>query len=154
MLLVAAASHARPDRSDDAGAGVTVPAIVLPNTEAPLWRVAGERGVEFFMPRPVLRVSSVLMAWNAVRCGGGVAMLPRSVVEADLRAGTLLCWGSFPDRTAELWVLHTSRRLRSAKVATFVDFICAAFGERQVAEPALIRSKDEAHADSGERRPV
>ena len=132
MLLVAANSLARPEGGDDAGKAATVPAILLPTTpEAPPWRVEGKRGTDIFTPRPVLRLSSVLMARSAVRCGVGVAVLPRSLVAADLHTGLLACWGVFPDRKAELWVLHTSRRLRSPRVSAFVTFIRAALSDRQ-----------------------
>ncbi len=133
-LLVASASFPRPRPSDGEDALAVVPAVMLPTAaDMATWLVEGENGTQAFIPNPILRLSSVLMAWKAVRCGAGVALLPRSVVEADLRAGTLVSWGRLPSREVELWVLHTSRRLRSPKVAAFVDFLCAAFPNQRIA---------------------
>ncbi len=133
MLLVAAPSLAKPERGEAEGLAAVAPAVMLPTTPEGLpWRVQSKQGLEIFVPKPILRLSSVLMAWNAVRCGAGVGVLPESVVGPDLRKGALVSWGRLLDRDVELWVLHTSRRLRSPKVAAFVDFLCAAFPNQRI----------------------
>ena len=138
MLLVASASLARPKGGQVEETAAVVPAVILPTTpEMPPWRVQTDQGAETFVPKPILRLSSVLMAWNAVRCGAGVGVLPESVVESDLRAGRLVSWGRLLDREVEIWVLHTSRRLRSPKVAAFVDALCAAFPNQRI-PPGLL----------------
>jgi DNA-binding transcriptional LysR family regulator len=77
-------------------------------------------------PEPILRLSSLLMVRDAVCAGAGAARLPRSLVGPDLAAGRLVAWGA-TDRPVALWVLHSSRRLVSRKVAAFVQFLCDAF---------------------------
>lgn len=133
-LLVAPPSLKKPRRKDSEDPIPIVPAVMLPTmAEMQVWLVEGKNGTEAFTPAPILRLSSVSMAWQAVRSGAGVAPLPRSLIEADLRTGTLVSWGRLPGRQIEIWVLHTSRRLRSPKVAAFVDFLCAAFPNQRVA---------------------
>jgi DNA-binding transcriptional LysR family regulator len=127
-LLVAASSLTRPAQD----AHTIVPAIMLPPfRDMPVWLVEGENGAEAFTPKPILRFSSVLMALRAVQTGIGVAPLPRSIVEADLRSGSLVSWGRLPSREIEIWALHTSNRLKSPKVAAFVEFLCAAFPKQK-----------------------
>ncbi|TKD03509.1 LysR family transcriptional regulator [Polyangium fumosum] len=127
-LLVAPPSLERPRRRAGDEASIGVPAILLPTTAGmPVWRVEGKNGIEAFTPVPVLRSSSVSMAWQAARNGAGAALLPGSLVDADLLSGRLLCWGRVPERRTEIWVLYTSRRLLSPKVSAFVEHLCAAF---------------------------
>ncbi len=64
---------------------------------------------------------------DAVLTGIGAAKLPRVLVADDLIAGRLVSWGEATTQAAELWVLHASSRLPSAKVKAFVSFLGAAF---------------------------
>jgi DNA-binding transcriptional LysR family regulator len=61
--------------------------------------------------------------------GLGAAKLPNLVVADDLKAGRLVSWGAATDQPSELWVLHTSRRLPSAKVKAFISFLETEFGK-------------------------
>ena len=79
--------------------------------------------------RPVLVLPSLLEVRDAVRAGAGAALLPRSLVAADLAMGALVDWGIVEGRTVEGWVLHLSRRLVSPKVSAFVSYLCDAFPE-------------------------
>jgi DNA-binding transcriptional LysR family regulator len=67
------------------------------------------------------------MVRDAVLAGIGAAKLPRLLVAEDLAAGRLLSWGASSDQPSELWVLHASRRLASAKVRAFMQFLETAF---------------------------
>ena len=98
-----------------------VPAVVMPTyRDGDVWTVRnGQFTVE---PRPVLRLSSLLMVRDAIAAGAGAAMLPQSIVGALLEKGELVMWGIASDEV-ELWVLHTSRRLQSPKVRAFVEFM-------------------------------
>jgi DNA-binding transcriptional LysR family regulator len=69
-----------------------------------------------------MRASSLLIVRDAALAGVGVAVLPRSIIGSRLRSGELVAWGT-TGKPVELWVLHTSRRLPSAKVRAFVDFM-------------------------------
>ena len=80
-----------------------------------------------FVSQPMLRLPNPLMIKDAVLTGAGVAMLAKKLVNDALSDGRLVCWGSVPDRPVEIWVLHTSRRLVSSKVAAFVTFLCENF---------------------------
>ncbi|EPG2413620.1 LysR family transcriptional regulator [Klebsiella pneumoniae] len=102
-----------------------VPAVVMPTyRDGDVWSV---RNRQFIIePSPVLRLSSLLMIRDAVVAGAGVAMLPQSIIGNLLQSGELATWGIASDEI-ELWVLHTSRRLQSPKVRTFVEFMCTHF---------------------------
>jgi len=93
----------------------------------PPWNIEGYRAP--LVPRPVARFSSLLMMRDAVRAGIGAALLSESFVAGDLASGRLRKWGFLKTPPMELWVLHASRRLASAKVRAFVDHICAAFAD-------------------------
>jgi len=75
----------------------------------------------------VLQLPLFTMIRDATLTGLGAARLPRLVVADDLAAGRLVSWGAATDQASELWVLHTSRRLPSAKVKAFMNFLVAAF---------------------------
>jgi DNA-binding transcriptional LysR family regulator len=111
-------------RKHDAGP-IAVPAVL--STAAPsgaIWNVRTEsKGTKTFEPMPVLRLSSLLMVREAVLAGAGGAMLPRLLVEEDVMAGRLICWGKEDGSPVEIWALYHSRRLLSAKVRAFLDVL-------------------------------
>ena len=72
---------------------------------------------------PVLRLSSLLMVRDAVLEGVGAALLPRLLVEQDVSAGRLVCWGTQEGPPVEIWALYNSRRLLSAKVRAFMNLL-------------------------------
>ena len=76
---------------------------------------------------PVLRLSSLIMVRDAVRAGVGAARLPISLVNHDLAAGRLAHWGDIDGPDIILWALYPSRRLLSARVSAFLDFLKEAF---------------------------
>ena len=129
VIVVAPPGFPRP-RAERASAAVRVPAIGMP--QAPdngPWRLGD--GVEI-MPDVRLRLSSLLMIRDAVCAGVGVALLPRSVIAADIESGRLDAWSDVPHRTSELWVLHASRRLVSTKITAFVNFLLETFAEQKI----------------------
>lgn len=71
----------------------------------------------------VLQLPLFTMIRDAALTGIGAAKLPRLVVADDLSTGRLVSWGVATDEPAELWALHTSRRLPSAKVNAFMNFL-------------------------------
>jgi DNA-binding transcriptional LysR family regulator len=68
---------------------------------------------------PVLHLSSLIM----IRA----ARLPVSLVSHDLAAGKLVHWGDVDGPEIVLWTLYPSRRLLSARVSAFLDFLKEAF---------------------------
>ncbi|CAB3784903.1 LysR family transcriptional regulator [Paraburkholderia caffeinilytica] len=102
-----------------------VPAVM--SVAAPsgvLWNMRTAGGdVRVIKPMPVLRMSSLLMVREAVLQGVGVALLPRLLVEQDVSAGRLACWGAEAGSPVEIWALYSSRRLLSAKVRAFMDML-------------------------------
>ena len=117
MVVVAAPSLARPPE------GIPAPAVVRDEGNR-AWTVTGRPAIAI---EPVLRLSSLVMVRDAVRTGIGAACLPVSLVGRDLAAGTLVCWGDVDGPEIALWALYPSRRLLSARVAAFLDWIKAAF---------------------------
>lgn len=120
LVLAAAPSIQMP--KGDRDKPFPVPAVVTPSyRDGDVWSVRnGQFTIE---PRPVLRLSSLLMVRDAIVDGAGAAMLPQSIIGGLLEKGELVSWGIAGDEV-ELWVLHTSRRLQSPKVRAFVDFMC------------------------------
>jgi DNA-binding transcriptional LysR family regulator len=109
-----------------------VPAVVRdggPREQIRVWQVSAETGPLRFEVEPVLRLSSLFMVRDAVRAGAGVARLPASLVMNDLQAGTLTQWGEVDGPEIALWALYPSRRLLSARVSAFLEFLKEAFPE-------------------------
>jgi DNA-binding transcriptional LysR family regulator len=73
--------------------------------------------------KTVLRLPGPLMLRDAVLAGAGVGILPRALVAKSLESGALQDWGRLPDAQVDLWALHASRRLTSARVAAFLDYL-------------------------------
>lgn len=118
-LVVVAAPHlARP------ADGAPVPAVVRPVGDQAAWRIAGQPDIAI---DPLLRLSSLVMVRDAVRAGVGAGCLPASVVSHDLAAGRLVRWGDVAGPEIALWALYPSRRLLSARVSAFLDYLKAAF---------------------------
>jgi DNA-binding transcriptional LysR family regulator len=91
------------------------------------WKVATTAGPAAITIEPVLALSSLIMVRDAVRAGVGAARLPISLVSHDLANGTLLHWGDIEDSEVALWALYPSRRLLSARVSAFLDYLKQAF---------------------------
>jgi DNA-binding transcriptional LysR family regulator len=95
--------------------------------EAITWDVRLPKGKSRIAIEPVLRLSSLIMIRDAVRMGAGIARLPVSLVSHDLAAGRLVHWGDVDGPDTALWALHPSRRLLSARVSAFLDYLKEAF---------------------------
>jgi DNA-binding transcriptional LysR family regulator len=61
--------------------------------------------------------------WTVV----GASVLPHSLVANDLARGRLVSWGKISEDDTEIWVLYSSRRLVSSKVAAFVAYLARVF---------------------------
>ncbi len=90
------------------------------------WKIAGVAAKEITI-QTVLQLPQFTMIRDAALTGLGAARLPHLVVADDLAAGRLVSWGPATDQPSELWALHTSSRLPSAKVKAFISFLEAAF---------------------------
>jgi len=112
------------------GSGL-IPAVVRDagSEQKRVWQVSADTGPLRFEVDPVLRLSSLFMVRDAVRAGAGVARLPASLVMNDLQAGTLAHWGDVDGPEIALWALYPSRRLLSARVSAFLEFLKKAFPE-------------------------
>lgn len=106
----------------------TVPAVVrgmADNSE--VWSLTTPAGTSTVAIDAVLRLSSHFMVRDAVRQGVGAARLPRSLVIGDLSTGSLVAWGDVDGPDVALWVLYPSRRLLSARVSAFLNYLREAF---------------------------
>ncbi|MBA1376406.1 LysR family transcriptional regulator [Pseudomonas brassicacearum] len=121
LVVVAAPGVAKPEP----GAVSAVPAIVFSNFQPTQWNL--DDGRLILEPIPRLWFSSFLMIRDAAVAGGGAALLPQSIAWSQLACGELVQWGAVSTVEAQLWVLHTSRRLAAPKVRAFVDFMCARY---------------------------
>ena len=121
LVVVAAPGVAKPEP----GAVSAVPAIVFSNFQPTQWNL--DDGRLILEPIPRLWFSSFLMIRDAAVAGGGAALVPQSIAWSQLARGELVQWGTVSTVEAQLWVLHTSRRLAAPKVRAFVDFMCARY---------------------------
>jgi DNA-binding transcriptional LysR family regulator len=116
---------------------LAVRAVVL--TTAPpdiTWRLRVDQVPDIVVrPKPVLRLSSLLMVRDAVLAGAGAAVLPRMLVADDVAAGRLALWGPVSEPPVELWALQSSRRLVGAKVRAFLDVVEKSFPDRAFMPP-------------------
>lgn len=109
------------------GLGQPVPGVVRGGAGPETWNVMTTKGPAKIRIDPVLVLSSLIMVRDAVRAGVGAARLPISLVSHDLAAGTLMHWGDVENSEIALWALYPSRRLLSARVSAFLDFLKQAF---------------------------
>ncbi|MDP9011649.1 MAG: LysR substrate-binding domain-containing protein, partial [Pseudomonadota bacterium] len=117
-LIVAPPTMPRPAATRDSSAEIAVKAVLLMNTPPnTLWRLRAARGNKILVirPEPMLRLSSLLMARDAVLAGAGPALLPKLLVADDIAAGRLALWGTQDGPPVEIWALQSSRRLIGAK---------------------------------------
>lgn len=122
LMVVASPSLSRPARD------LAVPTVVRGASDlASAWDVKAAGGNSRITTEPVLRLSSLIMVRDAVRAGVGAARLPVSLVSHDLAAGKLVHWGDVGGPEIVLWTLYPSRRLLSARVSAFLDFLKEAF---------------------------
>jgi len=122
LVVVASPSLARP--ADD----LAVPAVVRgAGDRIAAWDIVTPTGKSRIAVDPVLDLSSLIMVRDAVRAGIGAARLPISLVSHDLAAGTLVHWGDVERPDITLWALYPSRRLLSARVSAFLDYLGKAF---------------------------
>jgi DNA-binding transcriptional LysR family regulator len=91
------------------------------------WDVTVGKKSSRLLVRPVVSLSSLFMVRDAVRAGVGAACLPISLVSHDIAAGKLAHWGDVPGPDIALWTLYSSRRLLSARVSAFLEYLRAAF---------------------------
>lgn len=99
-----------------------VPAVMLASSSAPgVWNMVRPDGERVTIrPQARLRLSSLLMVRDAAIRGMGAALLPGLLAQPDVDAGRLVCWGEVDQPQVEIWALHPSRRLTSAKVKAFL----------------------------------
>lgn len=122
-LVVVASPKLRRPAND-----VAVPAVVRGASELnSVWDVKGPNGSSIIATESKLRLSSLTMVRDAVRAGVGAARLPVSLVSRDIAAGKLVHWGDVVGPEIALWTLYPSRRLLSARVSAFLDFLKQAF---------------------------
>jgi len=124
MVVVASPELHRP------AGGAPIPVVVRGGGEGDqtsVWELMGMGAKKRLTVQPVLRLSSLFMVRDAVRANVGAARLPLSLVTHDLAAGTLVHWGDVAGPEVALWALYPSRRLLSARVSAFLDFLKKAF---------------------------
>jgi DNA-binding transcriptional LysR family regulator len=121
LMVVASPALPRPK------ADLAVPAVMRASDLTSTWDVVAPRGNTRITIDPVLRLSSLVMVRDATRAGVGAARLPVSLVSHDLTAGRLVCWGDVDGPEITVWTLYPSRRLLSARVSVFLDFLKQAF---------------------------
>ncbi|MCA0016111.1 LysR family transcriptional regulator [Mesorhizobium sp. B292B1B] len=117
---------ARPDLPRPTG-GLAAPGVARGAGDRQTWHVKTQGGRSTIRIEPVLALSTLIMVRDAVRAGVGAARLPISLVSHDLADGTLVSWGDIDGPEVALWTLYPSRRLLSARVSAFMDFLKQAF---------------------------
>lgn len=121
-LVVVAAPHLIQDL------GAVVPVVIRgTSAQSRSWSINTPAGPTTIQIEPVLSLSSMTMVRDAVRMGVGAARLPLSLVSHDLAAARLVRWGDVEGPDTVLWALYPSRRLLSARVSAFLDYLKQAF---------------------------
>ncbi|WP_347557796.1 LysR family transcriptional regulator [Robbsia sp. KACC 23696] len=125
LWVVAAPGLALPTTWPDDAVAMPVPAVMLSHaTPGGTWQMHGADGaIRTLSPQPVLRVSTLLMAREAVLAGAAIGRLPKMAVRQDVRAGRLRLLGTDASVAVEIWALYSTRRLLSAKVRAFIDML-------------------------------
>ncbi len=125
LIVVGDPSITRPESaSEDA----PVPAVILLGApEGSPWNIARDGQTQQLHTRAAMRLSSMTMVHDAVLDGAGVAMMPRSLVQADLDAGRLFNWGNAVGRRIEVWALYPPNRHVSRKVSAFIRMLTEQF---------------------------
>ncbi|CAG9256954.1 MULTISPECIES: LysR family transcriptional regulator [Paraburkholderia] len=111
---------------DDVRRGLAspLPAVVLSSSSDQTWQIqAKDKKLYPVTPRPVLRLSSLLMVRKATLEGTGAALLPGLLVQSDIADGKLVPLGLDAGPPVEIWALYSSRRFLSAKVRAFIDML-------------------------------
>jgi DNA-binding transcriptional LysR family regulator len=122
LVVVASPDLARP------ADGTPVPAVVRgPIGQDDAWNVTTPTGKSRIAVNQVLSLSSLVMVRDAVRMGVGAGRLPVSLVGHDLAAGTMVHWGDVEGPEIAIWTLYPTRRLLSARVSAFLDYLREAF---------------------------
>jgi DNA-binding transcriptional LysR family regulator len=122
LVVVASPAFVRPEGD------VAVPSVVRgAGDQGPVWPITTPGGRSQINVAAVLTLSSMFMVRDAVRAGAGVARLPISLVARDLLTGQMVHWGDVDGPEVALWTLYPSRRLLSARVSAFLDYLKDAF---------------------------
>jgi DNA-binding transcriptional LysR family regulator len=121
LVVVASPDLPRPT------ADLAAPGVARGADEAQTWNVKTPVGPSTIKIEPVLILSTLVTVRDAVRAGVGAGRLPISLVSHDLADGTLVNWGDIDGPEIALWALYPSRRLLSARVSAFLDFLKQAF---------------------------
>jgi DNA-binding transcriptional LysR family regulator len=106
---------------------LAAPGVARGAGEWQTWHVKTPAGRSTIKIESVLTLSTLIMVRDAVRAGVGAGRLPISLVAHDLADGTLVQWGEIDGPEIALWTLYPSRRLLSARVSAFLDFLKQAF---------------------------
>jgi len=125
----------------------SIPAVLMSSSASEAWQVvfgdddfagatvSDNHKVRTIIPRPLLRLSSLMMVREAVLTGVGAALLPRLLVARDLADGRLHSWGTDAGPPVEIWALYHSRRLLSTKVRAFLDMLQEELTETAMLQP-------------------
>ncbi|WP_341521894.1 LysR substrate-binding domain-containing protein [Pseudomonas sp. G.S.17] len=122
LVVVANPALVRPEGD------VAVPSVVRgAGDQGHVWPITTPGGRSQINVAAVLSLSSMFMVRDAVRAGVGVARLPISLVAHDLLNGQMVHWGDVDGPEVALWTLYPSRRLLSARVSVFLEYLKEAF---------------------------
>jgi DNA-binding transcriptional LysR family regulator len=123
------ARRGRPERPEDLLQHACL--RYLPLRAEDEWRLYGASGR---IPVPVagpLSTSSGIALREAALAGVGLAMLPRFMIDEDLRAGRLEpLLEAFAPRPVGIYAVHASGRRPPARVRRLIDWLAAAFRDR------------------------
>lgn len=122
LVVVAAPDLPLPDAE-------SVVPVVVRGQGAPgdVWSMNTPAGNRRITVNPVMSLSSLVMVRDAVRAGTGASRLPVSLVGRELATGTMVHWGDVEGPDIALWALYPTRRLLSARVTAFLNFLKEAF---------------------------
>jgi DNA-binding transcriptional LysR family regulator len=120
------ASHGVPNTPQDLAAHDCV--VYTHANPDSIWHLSAD-GTDIAVPvRGTLKVNDDEVAWQAVRAGLGVSLLPTFIVGDDLQSGRLQAvLTQYLPSEQKLHALYLPNRHLSAKVRVFIDFLLAKF---------------------------
>jgi DNA-binding transcriptional LysR family regulator len=121
--------------------------LVSADVPARYWEFCDAYGSHRVPLRPIVSSSNLLAVKRAVKSGIGIARLPASLIECELREGTLqplLQTFELENNERTVWMLYSGHRYMTQRVRGFVDFAADRY-QRPALSPRAFDAVPAAH---------
>ncbi|SAL30892.1 LysR family transcriptional regulator [Caballeronia udeis] len=114
--------------------------LVSSDIPARYWEFCDAYGSHRVPLRPIVSSSNLLVVKRAAKSGIGIARLPASLIEKELREGTLqplLQAFELENNERTVWMLYSGHRYMTQRVRGFVDFVADRYRHTALAPTAF-----------------